>query len=34
LVVDKLPEKMATFSDLVREVDGINKNWTSCLLTA
>ena len=27
MVVDKLPEEIDTFSDLVKEADGINKNW-------
>ncbi len=27
MVVDKLPSELTTFSDLVKEADGINKAW-------
>lgn len=27
MVVDKLPEELSTFSELVSEADGINKSW-------
>ena len=34
MVVDKLPEELSTFSELVKEADSINKKWDFVLIAS